>query len=102
MLRSVEAYTQVLHDTCRFGVDEHFLKTAYVSLNSLLTLRFHSDDILQYGMPVAKPAEDDAEHFDMVLSPSARQLGHQLRHSKSIGDPIRRKSLLHGPSMREH
>ncbi|CEL94756.1 unnamed protein product [Vitrella brassicaformis CCMP3155] len=94
MLRHVEAYTQVLHDTCRFGVDENFLKTAYVTLNSLLTLRFHPDDVLSYGIPVSQHLSDHHRHE--ALSNQQVLMG-ALRAAKSdrahlVGDNDREES----------
>eukprot|EP00921_Rhytidocystis_pertsovi_P005208 GHVQ01009018.1.p1 GENE.GHVQ01009018.1~~GHVQ01009018.1.p1 ORF type:complete len:1639 (+),score=226.92 GHVQ01009018.1:122-5038(+) len=45
MLRKVECYTYMLQDTCRFGISEHFLRSAFVNLNGLLTLALGPDDL---------------------------------------------------------
>lgn len=60
MLRSVQKFAKILEQSCDFGVDETFLKSAYVGLNSLLTLRFHSDDILRAMVPFPKLEEIEA------------------------------------------
>lgn len=47
MLQHVQKFARILQSACHFGVEETFLKAAYVSLNGLLTLRFHSDDVIR-------------------------------------------------------
>eukprot|EP00919_Chromeraceae_sp_WS-2016_P077957 GHVR01184426.1.p1 GENE.GHVR01184426.1~~GHVR01184426.1.p1 ORF type:complete len:530 (-),score=105.52 GHVR01184426.1:343-1932(-) len=76
MLRHVESYTKVLHDTCRFGVDENFLKTAFCLLNSLLTLRLHPDDVLRFGLPLPS---------DQVPASLRRPDGQRSPHGRSPG-----------------
>jgi len=46
MLRHVEMFSTIVRETCSFGVDEEFLKVTFASLHSLLSLRFHSSDLL--------------------------------------------------------
>lgn len=45
MVCRVECYTNILKNTCTFGVSENFLKNAYVSLTGLLMLAFHPDEL---------------------------------------------------------
>ncbi|KAL8447327.1 hypothetical protein Emed_004431 [Eimeria media] len=45
MVRRVECYTNILRNTCSFGVSDHILKHAFVSLTGLLMLVFHSDEL---------------------------------------------------------
>ncbi|PHJ20129.1 6-phosphofructokinase, partial [Cystoisospora suis] len=45
MVCRVECYTNILKHTCTFGVSDHFLKNAYVSLTGLLMLAFHPDEL---------------------------------------------------------
>eukprot|EP01053_Blabericola_migrator_P005493 Blabericola_migrator_1__5492@NODE_27_length_20109_cov_273_259006_g24_i0_p1_GENE_NODE_27_length_20109_cov_273_259006_g24_i0NODE_27_length_20109_cov_273_259006_g24_i0_p1_ORF_typecomplete_len1384_score349_05PFK/PF00365_20/9_4e72PFK/PF00365_20/6_3e53_NODE_27_length_20109_cov_273_259006_g24_i01423318384 len=61
MLRNVQKFAKILETSCDFGVEETFLKAAYVNLNSLLTLRFHSDDVLRAMTPFPKLEELEAK-----------------------------------------
>eukprot|EP01054_Gregarina_sp_Poly1_P008019 Gregarina_sp_Poly_1__8018@NODE_45_length_17866_cov_75_803753_g39_i0_p2_GENE_NODE_45_length_17866_cov_75_803753_g39_i0NODE_45_length_17866_cov_75_803753_g39_i0_p2_ORF_typecomplete_len1377_score221_32PFK/PF00365_20/3e70PFK/PF00365_20/3_9e52_NODE_45_length_17866_cov_75_803753_g39_i0633510465 len=69
MLRNVQKFAKILEASCDFGVDETFLKSAYVGLNSLLTLRFHSDDVLRAMMPFPKLEELEARENEKDQRP---------------------------------
>lgn len=57
MVRRVECYTNILRNTCSFGVSDHILKHAFVSLTGLLMLVFHSDE-LTTRMPALGQSEE--------------------------------------------
>ncbi|KAL8437325.1 hypothetical protein Efla_007593 [Eimeria flavescens] len=57
MVRRVECYTSILRNTCSFGVSDHILKHAFVSLTGLLMLVFHSDE-LTTRMPALGQSEE--------------------------------------------
>lgn len=75
MLRLVEGYTHILQRTCSFGVDEHFLKTAFSMLNSLLALRLHPEDLISHGFPIPEhllraSLPNSTAGLNYVLTPS--------------------------------
>ena len=90
MVRRVECYTNILRNTCSFGVSDHILKHAFVSLTGLLMLVFHSDE-LTTRMP-ALGQSDETDFTD--VEPAAlrkttwRDQGGQLgRPSSSSKHP---------------
>lgn len=74
MLRHVQRFANKLKNSCDFGVDESFLKMAFVSLNGLLALREHSDDILNYTMRQTDSAQGS-------VSSSRHNSHHPTHHS---------------------
>ncbi|KAH7648855.1 pyrophosphate-dependent phosphofructokinase [Cryptosporidium bovis] len=46
MLKHVQNYAELVRETCTFGVNESFLKTAFVTLNGLLNLRYREGSLL--------------------------------------------------------
>lgn len=59
MLRHVQLYSQILRDTCSFGVDESFLKVVFSNLHALLSLRYHPDDLMSF-----LPALTDVKQYE--------------------------------------
>ena len=59
MVRRAECYTNILRNTCSFGVSDHILKHAFVSLTGLLLLVFHSDELTTRMMALGQSEERD-------------------------------------------
>ncbi|PFH36367.1 6-phosphofructokinase [Besnoitia besnoiti] len=60
MVCRVECYTNILKQTCTFGVSDSFLKNAYVSLTGLLMLAFHPDELTS-RLPALSVGDEDAQ-----------------------------------------
>lgn len=64
MVRRVEFYTNILRNTCSFGVSDHILKHAFVSLTGLLMLVFHSDELTTRMPALGQSEERDFTEFE--------------------------------------
>ncbi|OEH76488.1 putative phosphofructokinase [Cyclospora cayetanensis] len=64
MVRRVECYTNILRNTCSFGVSDHILKHAFVSLTGLLMLVFHSDELTTRMPALGQSDEKDFTEVD--------------------------------------
>eukprot|EP01055_Gregarina_sp_Pseudo9_P002108 Gregarina_sp_Pseudo_9__2107@NODE_246_length_3446_cov_5_179043_g229_i0_p1_GENE_NODE_246_length_3446_cov_5_179043_g229_i0NODE_246_length_3446_cov_5_179043_g229_i0_p1_ORF_typecomplete_len872_score224_71PFK/PF00365_20/6_9e02PFK/PF00365_20/7_9e51_NODE_246_length_3446_cov_5_179043_g229_i07503365 len=95
MLSNVQKFAKILEASCDFGVDETFLKSAYVSLNSLLTLRFHSDDVLRAMMPFPKLEELEAREKTEKAEPN-----HTRIHGSEMFFPHPSGSTFNASTMR--
>jgi len=63
MLRSVVKYTDILKGSCQFGVDPEFLRSAHLSLNSLIMMRFFKDDLRSMLPDVKGLLKERAKEF---------------------------------------
>lgn len=68
MVRRVESYTTILRNTCSFGVPEHILKHAFVSLTGLLMLAFHSDELTTRMPALAQTEEGEMANIDQMAN----------------------------------
>ncbi|CBZ51912.1 Phosphofructokinase, related [Neospora caninum Liverpool] len=69
MVCRVERYTNILKQTCTFGVSDSFLKNAYVSLTGLLMLAFHPDE-LTAKLPALSTGDFDADGNESGAQPT--------------------------------
>lgn len=90
MVRRVECYTNILRNTCSFGVSEHILKHAFVSLTGLLMLVFHSDELTTRMPALGQSEEKDFTEIEPALRKStwrepAQQQGRNSPSPKPPG-----------------
>ncbi|KAL8441082.1 hypothetical protein Emag_007470 [Eimeria magna] len=88
MVRRVECYTNILRNTCSFGVSDHILKHAFVSLTGLLMLVFHSDE-LTTRMPALGQSDERefAELENTGLRKPTREQNTGSRHASIAKRP---------------
>ncbi|KAF7457924.1 putative phosphofructokinase [Cryptosporidium felis] len=74
MLKHVQNYAELVRETCTFGVNESFLKTAFVTLNGLLNLRYRDGSLLSslpdIGPIILQMKSQSPSHYNNQPNPN--------------------------------
>ncbi|OII71579.1 phosphofructokinase family protein [Cryptosporidium andersoni] len=93
MLKHVQNYAELVRETCTFGVNESFLKTAFVTLNGLLNLRYRDNNLLA-SLPDIGPFILQMKSQSGQLYPSSYP--DQVDHTLNLCDYNSSSHKLHG------
>ncbi|KAL3129470.1 pyrophosphate-dependent phosphofructokinase [Cryptosporidium hominis] len=72
MLKHVQNYAELVRETCTFGVNESFLKTAFVTLNGLLNLRYRDGSLLSSLPDIGPIILQMKSHSGMLNNPTGQ------------------------------